>query len=67
MAPSVALAALALVTGVAIFKDDIDQILIDWLADEFLKDERVDLRKDPMALQRLTPNGGAYSPCRCTR
>jgi molecular chaperone DnaK len=33
--------------------DDFDQILIDWLADEFLKDERVDLRKDPMALQRL--------------
>jgi len=33
--------------------DDIDHILIDWLADEFLKDENVDLRKDPMALQRL--------------
>lgn len=33
--------------------DDFDQIVIDWLADEFLKDERVDLRKDPMALQRL--------------
>ena len=33
--------------------DDFDQVLIDWLADEFKKDEGVDLRKDPMALQRL--------------
>ena len=33
--------------------DDFDHLIIDWLADEFLKDERVDLRKDPMALQRL--------------
>jgi molecular chaperone DnaK len=33
--------------------DDIDHVLIDWLAEEFLKDENVDLRKDPMALQRL--------------
>ncbi len=33
--------------------DDIDQIIIDWLADEFKKDEGIDLRKDPMALQRL--------------
>ena len=33
--------------------DDFDQVIIDWLADEFLKDEGVDLRKDPMALQRL--------------
>ncbi|MCK9421178.1 MAG: molecular chaperone DnaK [Bacteroidales bacterium] len=33
--------------------DDLDQIVIDWLADEFQKDEGVDLRKDPMALQRL--------------
>jgi len=33
--------------------DDFDQVLIDWLADEFLKDEGLDLRKDPMALQRL--------------
>ncbi len=33
--------------------DDIDQVLIDWLADEFKKDENIDLRKDPMALQRL--------------
>ncbi|MCX6309418.1 MAG: molecular chaperone DnaK, partial [Bacteroidia bacterium] len=33
--------------------DDFDQTIIDWLADEFLKDERIDLRKDPMALQRL--------------
>jgi len=33
--------------------DDFDNVIIDWLADEFLKDERIDLRKDPMALQRL--------------
>ena len=33
--------------------DDFDQVIIDWLADEFKKDENIDLRKDPMALQRL--------------
>ncbi len=33
--------------------DDFDHVLIDWLAEEFQKDEGVDLRKDPMALQRL--------------
>ena len=33
--------------------DDFDHKIIDWLADEFLKDEGVDLRQDPMALQRL--------------
>ena len=33
--------------------DDFDQTIIDWLADEFKKDENLDLRKDPMALQRL--------------
>ena len=33
--------------------DDFDQVLIDWLAEQFLKDEDIDLRKDPMALQRL--------------
>ncbi len=33
--------------------DDFDQRLIDYLADEFKKEEGVDLRKDPMALQRL--------------
>ena len=33
--------------------DDFDQKIIDWLADEFKKEEGVDLRKDPMALQRL--------------
>lgn len=33
--------------------DDFDQIIIDWLAEEFLKDENLDLRKDAMALQRL--------------
>ena len=33
--------------------DDFDQVLIDWLADEFNSEEGIDLRKDPMALQRL--------------
>ncbi|MFA7273892.1 MAG: molecular chaperone DnaK [Crocinitomicaceae bacterium] len=33
--------------------DDVDNILINWLADEFMNDEGIDLRKDPMALQRL--------------
>ena len=33
--------------------DDFDQRLIDYLADEFKKQENIDLRKDPMALQRL--------------
>ncbi|MDE7411704.1 MAG: molecular chaperone DnaK, partial [Paramuribaculum sp.] len=33
--------------------DDFDQVIIDWLADEFKKDEGIDLREDPMALQRL--------------
>jgi molecular chaperone DnaK len=33
--------------------DDFDKVVMDWLADEFRKDESVDLRKDPMALQRL--------------
>merc|ERR1711879_840465 len=33
--------------------DDFDQVIIDWLADEFQNDEGIDLRKDPMALQRL--------------
>lgn len=33
--------------------DDFDQRVIDWLADEFLKSDGIDLRKDPMALQRL--------------
>ncbi len=33
--------------------DDFDMVIIDWLADEFKKDENIDLRKDPMALQRL--------------
>ena len=33
--------------------DDFDQVLIDWLAEQFMKDEDIDLRKDPMALQRL--------------
>ncbi|MGB3619469.1 MAG: molecular chaperone DnaK [Catalinimonas sp.] len=33
--------------------DDFDQVIIDWLAAEFKQDENIDLRKDPMALQRL--------------
>ena len=33
--------------------DDFDQVIIDWLAESFLADENIDLRKDPMALQRL--------------
>ena len=33
--------------------DDFDQVIIDWLAEEFKKDENMDLREDPMALQRL--------------
>lgn len=33
--------------------DDFDQVIIDWLAQEFKNDEGIDLRQDPMALQRL--------------
>ena len=33
--------------------DDVDEKIINWLAEEFMKDENMDLRKDPMALQRL--------------
>ena len=33
--------------------DDFDQVIIDWLAEEFKADESIDLREDPMALQRL--------------
>src|SRR5690606_39013420 len=33
--------------------DDFDQVIIDWLADEFKKQEGIDLRSDRMALQRL--------------
>lgn len=33
--------------------DDFDQVIIDWLADEFKASDNMDLRKDPMALQRL--------------
>ncbi|MBQ2164637.1 MAG: molecular chaperone DnaK [Muribaculaceae bacterium] len=33
--------------------DDFDQRIINWLAEEFINDEGIDLRKDPMALQRL--------------
>jgi len=33
--------------------DDFDQVVIDWLAEEFIRDQGIDLRKDPMALQRL--------------
>jgi molecular chaperone DnaK len=33
--------------------DDFDHLIIDWMAEDFLKEEGIDLRKDPMALQRL--------------
>ena len=33
--------------------DDFDKVIMDWLADEFKNEENIDLRKDPMALQRL--------------
>jgi molecular chaperone DnaK len=33
--------------------DDFDRVIIDWLADQFKSQENIDLRKDPMALQRL--------------
>ena len=33
--------------------DDFDKVIMDWLADEFKTQEAIDLRKDPMALQRL--------------
>lgn len=33
--------------------DDFDNVIINWLADEFKADEGIDLRQDPMALQRL--------------
>ena len=34
--------------------DDFDHLVVQWLADEFLKSDGIDLRKDPQALQRLT-------------
>lgn len=33
--------------------DDFDQVIIDWMAEEFKKQHNIDLRRDPMALQRL--------------
>ena len=33
--------------------DDFDKLIMDWLAEEFKKDENIDLRKDPMSWQRL--------------
>ncbi len=33
--------------------DDFDKVIMDWLADDFKAEENIDLRKDPMALQRL--------------
>ena len=33
--------------------DDFDEVIINWLAEEFMHDNNIDLRKDPMALQRL--------------
>ena len=38
--------------------DNIDQRVIDWLLEEFKKQEGIDLGKDPMALQRLQGSGG---------
>ncbi len=37
--------------------DDLDRVIIDWLADEFKKENGVDLRNDPQALQRLKEAG----------
>ncbi|MFO8009492.1 MAG: molecular chaperone DnaK [Dehalococcoidia bacterium] len=37
--------------------DDMDQLIIDWLCDEFKKDQGIDLRQDRMALQRLKEAG----------
>jgi molecular chaperone DnaK len=37
--------------------DDFDKVVIDWLADEFKTAEGIDIRKDPMALQRLKEAG----------
>lgn len=34
--------------------DDFDHAIVDWMADEFVKTDTIDLRKDPQALQRLT-------------
>lgn len=34
--------------------DDFDRCIVDWIADEFQKTDKIDLRKDPQALQRLT-------------
>ncbi|RLA99839.1 MAG: molecular chaperone DnaK [Deltaproteobacteria bacterium] len=33
--------------------DDLDKRIVDWMADEFMKEHGIDLRKDPQALQRL--------------
>ena len=37
--------------------DDFDQKVINWIADEFKKSDGIDLREDPMALQRLKEAG----------
>ncbi len=37
--------------------DDFDQCIITWIAEEFLREQGIDLRKDPMALQRLKEAG----------
>src|SRR5690606_40653974 len=44
--------------------DDFDQVIINWLADEFEKEESIDLRKDPMALQRLKEAEIGRASCR---
>jgi molecular chaperone DnaK len=42
--------------------DDVDQVLIDYIADEFKKDNGIDIRNDPMALQRLK-DGAEKAKC----
>ena len=37
--------------------EDFDQLVIDWIADEFKKDQGIDLSRDPMAMQRLKEAG----------
>jgi molecular chaperone DnaK len=48
--------------------DDFDKVIIDWLAEEFIREQGIDLRKDPMALQRLKEarrRPKSSSPPRC--
>ena len=43
--------------------DDFDQVIIDWLVQEFKNDEGADLTKDPMAMQRLKEAAEKLSQC----